>query len=188
MSLASAPMAAALLSALGTGRISAAFGQSTVTVDLAHWLRAAECALTGLGCTLFDQLGASDSGAPGSSGTHWAVVLHVVRLPADGLLLRTVLTAEEALPSVAGVWAGAAWPEREVAEMTGLTVAGHPDLRPLLLAPGAGLHPLRKQTVLVSRAVRPWPGRLEPGESASGPATGRRASAPGTPPPGWGES
>lgn len=189
MSVGQADLAAALVAALGAGVVQESYGQHAVVVEPADWLRAATTARDVLGCALFDHLLVGDAGGPASSGESWDVVLHVVRLPAAGLLLRTRLPVGAALPSLAGVWAGAAWPEREAAEMAGIDVTDHPDLRPLLLAVGAGLHPLRKDTVLVSRAVRPWPGRLEPGEAADGTeATGagrRRATPPGLPPSDW---
>jgi NADH-quinone oxidoreductase subunit C len=190
VSVGQADLAVALVAALGAGEVVQSYGQHAVVVGPGDWVRAATRARHELGCVLFDHLLVGDSGGPTASGESWDVVLHVVRLPAAGLLLRTVLPVGVALPSLTGVWAGAAWPEREAAEMAGLEVTGHPDLRPLLLATGAGLHPLRKDTLLVSRAVRPWPGRLEPGEAADGTeATGagrRRAAAPGLPPAGWG--
>lgn len=179
-------LATELVAALDAGTVDVAFGQGTVVVGVADWVRAARCARDELGCALFDQLGVSDAGNPDVSGEAWDVVLHVVRpAGAAGLLVRTRIGVAEVLPSVTDVWAGAAWPEREAAEMAGLEVSGHPDLRPLLLAPGAGLHPLRKDALLVARAVRPWPGRLEPGEGADAPAGRRRVTPPGLPPESW---
>jgi NADH-quinone oxidoreductase subunit C len=174
VSVGQADLAVALVAALGAGEVVRSYGQHAVVVGPGDWVRAATTARHELGCVLFDHLLVGDSGGPTASGESWDVVLHVVRLPAAGLLLRTVLPVGVALPSLTGVWAGAAWPEREAAEMAGLEVTGHPDLRPLLLATGAGLHPLRKDTLLVSRAVRPWPGRLEPGEAAAPPPPGSR--------------
>ncbi len=193
MSVGEAELAQRLVAALGSGTVEESFGQSSATVDVQQWRRAALLARDELGCVLFDHLLVGDAGKPDACGTEWEVVVHVVRpRGAAGLLLRTRLPFGRPLPSVTEVWSGAAWPEREAAEMAGIDVTGHPDLRPLLLAPGAGLHPLRKDALLVSRAVRPWPGRLEPGEAADGVATTtagrRRAAAPGVPPAGWGST
>lgn len=189
MSVGDHVLAASLVAELGCGYVTASFGQSTAHVLLADWVRAAELAHDVLGCTMFDHLSVHDRGNPDDSGVEWDVVVHVlVPSRCAGLLLGTTLPIGAALPSITGVWAGAAWHEREAAEMAGIDVSGHPDLRPLLLAVGTGLHPLRKDTLLVSRAVRPWPGRSEPGESAGQSFAGRRrATAPGLPPPGWGE-
>ncbi|MEM7096487.1 MAG: NADH-quinone oxidoreductase subunit C [Actinomycetota bacterium] len=66
------------------------------------------------------------------------------------------------------VFAGANWHEREVWEMFGIHVAGHPDLRALYLPSGFEGNPLRKDYPLVARRVKPWPGIVDvepmPGE------------------------
>jgi NADH-quinone oxidoreductase subunit C len=46
--------------------------------------------------------------------------------------------------SVAGVWPGAEWMEREVYDMIGIIFLGHPDLRRILTWNGYGSYPLRK--------------------------------------------
>lgn len=46
--------------------------------------------------------------------------------------------------SLATLYPGARWPEREYAEMYGITVTGHPDMRHLLLPEGWEGYPLRK--------------------------------------------
>ncbi len=187
MSVGDPVLAAALLAGLGEGQMRESFGQATAQVPLRCWVRAAGMAYDRLGCTMFDHLFLHDCGGPAESGLGWDVVAHVV-MPTScaGLLLGTTLAGDDVLPSLTDVWAGAAWHEREAAEMAGIEVSGHPDLRPLLLSTGVGVHPLRKDVLLVSRAVRPWPGRLEPGESGHSAAGRRRATAPGLPPEGWG--
>jgi NADH-quinone oxidoreductase subunit C len=86
------------------------------------------------------------------------------------------------------IYPGAAWPERETHEMFGIDFAGHPDLKPLLLAPEFEGHPLRKEFVLASRVAKDWPGAKEPGESHD-PTAARRQKMrpPGVPAPNeWG--
>jgi NADH-quinone oxidoreductase subunit C len=82
-----------------------------------------------------------------------------------------------AVPSLAGVFAGAAWHERETAEMLGIDFPGHPGLEPLLLPTGFPDAPLRKEYVLARRQEATWPGAVEPGESTPSP----RRHPPGAP-------
>ncbi|MEU7527408.1 NADH-quinone oxidoreductase subunit C [Saccharothrix sp. NPDC042600] len=174
---------AELASLIDHAAVKTAFGQTTAHVSVEHWLAAARQAHD-LGCTAFDWLGVEDAGRPGASGQKHAVYLHVLNPDSKlGLLLRTEV-GDEPLPSVSGLWAGAAWHEREAVEMFGIALS---EPAPHLLLPDsfAG-HPLRKDFVLASRVVRPWPGRLEPGEDGTSAPSRRRAAPPGVPDPSWG--
>lgn len=181
------PATAALAERVPGAEVRTAFGQTTAHVALADWTTAAAHARDELGCAFFDWLGVEDAGRPGASGGAHAVLLHVANPDTrEGLALRAEIGADEALPSVAGLWAGAAWHEREAAEMFGIPILGRPDPERLLLPDSFAGHPLRKDFVLVSRVVRPWPGRLEPGEDGSSSPSRRRAAPPGVPDPSWG--
>ena len=105
------------------------------------------------------------------------VVIHLQRRTAEGALEdawgRTLLARHApVLPSVVAVLPSAGWHEREIAEMFGVEVDGHPDLQPLLLHGADGPPPLLKDTPLVARVETPWPGQAE----------GARAKTPGVPP------
>lgn len=125
------------------------------------------------------------------------VVVHLLDVGRPGALrghlVRTRLPPGAPLPSLTGVFRGAAWPERETHEMFGVDVTGFDDgtglgLRPLLLPDGFEGHPLLKSFVLAARASKAWPGAKEPGEghdSTRAPGR-RRVQAPGVPGPEWG--
>ncbi len=65
------------------------------------------------------------------------------------------------IESIAGVYAGANWHEREAHEMFGIDFLGHPDLRNLYLPIDFEGHPLRKDFPLLARMVKPWPGIVD---------------------------
>lgn len=59
------------------------------------------------------------------------------------------------IDSVTGIWVGADWLEREVYDLFGITFAGHPDLRRILMPDNyAEGHPLRKDFPLRGRFSR----------------------------------
>ncbi len=134
-----------------------------------------------LGCV--DEIGVADE---------LRVVLSLRRTDEPGaeeLLLACRLP--RALPrivSVRDVFAGAAWHEREAAELFGVDVEGG-DRRPLLLDAGAATTPLRKDAVLAARTAAPWPGAKEPGEGTGSASPSRRRTVPPGVPPAevWGD-
>ena len=164
-------------------------------VEPGGW-RTAVAAARDDGFAFFDWLSAvdrtDDEVAPGLD-----VVCHLLdvreRGALRGVLLVTRVPEGDALDSVTTLFAGAAWHERETAEMFGLAFEGFDDgtglgVRPLLLPDGFEGTPLRKSFQLAARASKPWPGGKEPGEghdSARSPSR-RRVQAPGVPPPEWG--
>ena len=62
----------------------------------------------------------------------------------ERLRLKAHAGADERVPSVAGVWSGANWMEREAYDMFGIVFEGHPDLKRILLPEEWQGHPLRK--------------------------------------------
>ncbi|HWG92798.1 MAG TPA: NADH-quinone oxidoreductase subunit C [Mycobacteriales bacterium] len=158
--------AARLAEVVGSGAVLG--GAATADVAREQWPAAVAAVRDdeALAADLFDGLLGVDLEADGvevvvrlwsTSGRH-AVVLRT-RCPAD----------DPRVPSLADVFAGAAWSERETAEMLGVAFDGHPGLTPLLLPTGFAGHPLRKAFVLARRQETAWPGAVEPGHSTPDP-------------------
>ncbi len=80
-------------------------------------------------------------------GRRFAVVYHLLSVSLNQRLRLRVHCPDDAEPmvdSVAGIWAGADWFERETFDMFGVLFKGHPDLRRLLTDYGFIGHPFRK--------------------------------------------
>lgn len=75
----------------------------------------------------------------------------IVELPKD----------DAVLDSIVPLFGGAAWHERETAEMFGIGFRGHPNLTKLYLPDGFVGHPLRKSYPLMTREIKPWPGTVD---------------------------
>ena len=150
-----------------------------------NWLAAVE-ALRADGFDYFDWLGCVDE----IGRQDCFRVILVVRNLAKGAeprMLSCLLPRDDPrIDSVRGVFAGAAWHEREVAELFGVEFVGG-ERRRLLLNPGFEGTPLRKDEVLAARTGLDWPGAKEPGESEASPSR-RRLVPPGVPDPAvWGD-
>jgi NADH-quinone oxidoreductase subunit C len=81
------------------------------------------------------------------------------------------------IESLVGVYAGANWHEREAHEMFGIDFRGHPNLAKLYLPDQFEGYPLRKSFPLLTREVKPWPGKVDvegmpaaPDEAAAAPS------------------
>ena len=141
-------------------------GVVTADVDRERWPAAVAAAREALDLDLFDVLLGVDLGDDG-----FEVVLRLWSVAGRyAVHLRTRCPRDDArVPSLADVVAGAAWHERETAEMLGVDFPGHPGLEPLLLPTGFAGHPLRKEHVLARRDPAAWPGAVEPGTSTPNP-------------------
>jgi NADH:ubiquinone oxidoreductase subunit C len=134
-----------------------------VDVPAASWSASAEVAHEA-GFVWFDSLTGLDDGDGGLD------LLLIVTRPGTPLVrvgIRTSVPLEGAVmpPTIVDAYAGAAWSEREVAEMFGMVGPhGVPAERLLLHSAFTGA-PLRKAEPLAARATRPWPGAKDPGES-----------------------
>jgi NADH-quinone oxidoreductase subunit C len=168
----------AVRAALGDGLLGVdeGFGPPTLDVVPGLWVEALGAARAA-GAVFFDLLTAYDLGEQG-----FAVVAHIATQDvAEHVLVRTRLGREHpSLATATGVYAGASWHERETHEMFGIGFEGNSRLEPLLLSAAAPRAPLRKDSVLVARAARPWPGEKDPSDSG-GRSRRRRAQPPGVP-------
>lgn len=166
-------------------------------VPLEEWVEAVRSARDA-GWTMFDWLSAVDRTYAEEPG--FDIVVHLLMTTGEpgpghvqGKLLRTRVPDQAPVASLTGVFAGAAWYERETFEMFGVVFDGFTDatggqLRGLLLPEGFEGNPLRKSFMLTARASKAWPGAKEPGEGHAAPGAGgkRRVQAPGVPDPQWG--
>jgi NADH:ubiquinone oxidoreductase subunit C len=128
-----------LLSTLGT--VAAAATPITVQVAPDRWLEAARTAKDTLGCTFFNFLTAIDWKDEGLE-----IVALVDNLDANlSVQLRTKLgPGQTVCASLAPLYRGANWMERECFDMFGAQFAGHPDPRRILLDDDWEGHPLLK--------------------------------------------
>jgi NADH-quinone oxidoreductase subunit C len=87
------------------------------------------------------------SGGDEKPGRRFAVVYHLLSISQNQRLRLKVFCEDDAQPavdSVAPVWSGADWFEREAFDLFGIMFKGHPDLRRLLTDYGFIGHPFRK--------------------------------------------
>jgi NADH-quinone oxidoreductase subunit C len=163
-------------------------------VPAAEWRQSVEAARDE-GYRYFDWLGVVDE--IGRRDTLRIVVALRNLARAAQVLLITTEAARDVprLESIREVFAGAAWHEREAAELFGVEFPGGERAR-LLLNPEFEGTPLRKDEVLPARTGTSWPGGKEPGESdpagevrGGGASPGRRRMVPpGVPDPAvWGD-
>lgn len=149
------------------------------------WLTAVE-ELKADGFDYFDWLGCVDE-IGRRNCFRIVLVLRDLGREAEARMLSCALPRDDPrIASVVDVFRGAAWHEREVAELFGVQFEGG-ERRRLLLNPDFEGTPLRKDEVLAARTGMNWPGGKEPGESDASPSR-RRMVPPGVPDPAvWGD-
>jgi NADH-quinone oxidoreductase subunit C len=84
---------------------------------------------------------------PGDPGPRFEVVYNLISTIHRHRIRIKVRVPEDAprVDSVAAIWQTANWHEREAYDLMGITFAGHPDLRRILLPEDWEGHPLRKE-------------------------------------------
>jgi NADH-quinone oxidoreductase subunit C len=93
---------------------------------------------------------------PESKPKRFAMNYHLlaVVVPPRRLRVQVWLDDGESVPSVIEVWPTADWHEREAWDMMGIPVAGHPNLKRILMDDDWEGHPLRKDYPLGGEPVR----------------------------------
>ena len=97
-----------------------------------------------------------------SRGQRFDVVYHLLS-PRKNLRIRVKVETDEAtpVPSIIAVFPGANWFERELYDMYGVLISGHPDMRRILTDYGFDGHPLRKDFPLTGFVEVRWDDELK---------------------------
>lgn len=75
--------------------------------------------------------------------------------PTETFPFRLVIPTGQSTPSLAHIWAGADWQEREQFDLVGTVFDGHPDLRRLMMPEDWPGHPLRREYAIETSHF-PW--------------------------------
>lgn len=175
--------AASVAAAVG-GRAEVEHGTAKVRVAAADWKGALTAARDRMGLVFLSWLSATDWSNDVAVGDEhdepvaerYEMLCAVSDLDQGNLVVISTDIDHDSpsIASVTGVYPGANWHEREAAEMFGIDFVGHPDLTKLYLPDGFEGYPLRKSYPLLSREVKPWPGKVDVEEmpaNGAGPST-----------------
>ncbi len=166
-------LAARLADLVGATDSSAEYGTVRIHVARERWVEAIRAARDDGGLVFFSWLSAVDwarevavGDPPAELDTleeRYDVLCRLSSVEsADGAVFVASLPKDDPrIDSLVPVFGGAAWHEREAAEMYGIDFTGHPHLVKLYLPEGFEGHPLRKSFALLSREVKPWPGTVD---------------------------
>jgi NADH-quinone oxidoreductase subunit C len=163
-------LAAALAEAVG-GTHELAHGTAKIRVDKDRWVESLRTARDDFGLIFFSWLSAVDWSNQVEVGDalteaveeRYEVIAAVADISTGLIVLFSTDLDKDSprLASLVGIYAGANWHEREAHEMFGIDFDGHPQLIKLYLPEGFLGHPLRKSFPLLSREVKPWPGKVD---------------------------
>ncbi|MEX2279908.1 MAG: NADH-quinone oxidoreductase subunit C, partial [Acidimicrobiia bacterium] len=162
--------AAEVAEAVG-GTAEVAFGTAKVKVSADRWRDSVQAVRDQFGLVFFSWL----------SATHWSnevavgdplsdettdryEILCTLSDLSEGrrVTLSADIDAESPrIESLVPAFPGADWHERESHDMFGIVFDGHPGLEPIYLPTYFVGHPLRKTYPLLSREVKPWPGKVD---------------------------
>jgi NADH-quinone oxidoreductase subunit C len=168
-----AEFAAEIAELVGAARWSADHETVRVVVDRDRWVDAITAAAGRGGLPFFSWLSAADWSKEVAVGEEVQDVdsleerfevicrLSSVRDARSAHFIAAVPKDDPVIASLVSTFGGAAWHEREAAEMFGIRFAGHPHLVNLYLPDAFEGHPLRKSYALLAREVKPWPGTVD---------------------------
>ena len=115
---------------------------------------------------LCDLAGIDYLGYPDATDRYAIVYALTNTVTGERLFVKTFVNdPDPEVPSVVDLWEGANWMEREVFDMYGVTFAGHPDLRRILLPEEFTSFPLRKDYPLRGYGERHNPPTVTRAES-----------------------
>ena len=168
-----AELAASVAAIVGGSVAQSEFGTAKVAVAAENWSQAIAMARDDAGLDFFGFLSAIDWAKEAAVGEGVAEpeslderfeVLCMLSTLTDGR--RVVFSVDlpkegAALPTLTPLFGGAEWHERETAEMFGIDFIGHPNLDKLYLPDAFEGNPLLKSYPLLSREVKPWPGKVD---------------------------
>ncbi len=121
-----------------------AFGELTVTVQLAHLDSFLEFLKTDAACRFSSLVDITAVDHP-ERDPRFDVVYHLLSMYQNQRIrVKAGVGEDEMVPSLIAVHPSANWLEREVFDMFGILFSGHPDLRRILTDYGFRGHPLRK--------------------------------------------
>jgi NADH-quinone oxidoreductase subunit C len=153
------------------GRADVNFETAKVRVDSASWVSALTAARDEFGLHFFSWLSAIDWSNDVAQGEklsaeveeRYELMAAVGDLDEGNLVIFSTDLGKDQpkVSSLVDVYAGANWHEREAAEMFGIDFQGHPHMRKLYLPEGFVGYPLRKSFPLLTREVKPWPGKVD---------------------------